>query len=66
MAEGQLSWENRNLTSVENLKLAMAQKPILISSILVAYPRLNQDEWVSPLVHSQLKLDSVVGGGAQG
>ena len=29
-------------------------------------PRLNQGEWVTPLVHSQHKLDSVVGGGAQG
>ena len=30
--------ENRNLTSAENLKLAMAQKPTLNSSILVTYP----------------------------
>ena len=29
-------------------------------------PRLNQGEWVTPLVYSQHKLDSVVGGGAQG
>ena len=28
--------------------------------------RLNQGEWVTPLVYSQHKLDSVVGGGAQG
>ena len=55
-----------NLTSAENLKLATAQKPSLNSSILAVYPRLNQGEWVLPLVHSQHKLDSVVGGGAQG
>ena len=30
------------------------------------YLRLNQGEWVSPLVYSQHKLDSVVSGGAQG
>ena len=30
------------------------------------YPRLNQGEWGFPLVHSQHKLDSVAGGGAQG
>ena len=58
--------ENRNLTSAENLKLAKARKPILNSCILVAYPRLNQGEWVSPLVHSQHKFDTVLGGGAQG
>ena len=27
------------------------------------YPRLNKDEWLSPLLYN---LDSVVGGGAQG
>ena len=27
------------------------------------YPCLNQCEWVSPLFHSQHKLDFVVGGG---
>ena len=41
-------------------------KPTLSSSILVMYPHLHQSEWVPPLVHSQHKLDSVVGGGAQG
>ena len=40
--------ENRNLTSAENLKLASARKPTLNLSILVAYPRLNQGEWVTP------------------
>ena len=59
-------WENRNLTNVENLKLAMARKPTLSSSILVAYPHLNKDKWAFPLVHSQHRLGSVVGGGAQG
>ena len=58
--------ENRNLTSAENLKLATARKPTVNLSILVVYPRVNQGEWVTPLVHSQHKLDSVVGGGAQG
>ena len=66
MAEGQLRWENKNLTSAENLKLVTAQKPTFNSSILVAYPRLNQGEWISPLVHSQHKLDSVEGGEVQG
>ena len=32
----------------------------LSTSMLVAYSHLNQGEWVSPLVHSQHKLDSVV------
>ena len=58
--------ENRNLTSAENLKLVTARKPTLDSSILVAYPPSHQGEWVTPLVHSQHKLDSKVGGGAQG
>ena len=57
MAEGQLYWENRDLANAENLKLATARKPTLNSSILVAYSRLNQSEWVSPLVHSQHDLD---------
>ena len=48
------------------MKLATARKPTLNSSILVAYPRLNQGVWVTPLVHSQNKLNSVVGGGVQG
>ena len=34
------------------------------SSILVVYPRLEQDKCVSPLVHSQHRLDFMVGGGA--
>ena len=32
---------------------------------MAVYPRLNQGEWASPLVHSQHNMDSVVGGGAQ-
>ena len=28
------------------------------------YPYFNQGKWVSPLTYSQLKFDSVVGGGA--
>ena len=32
---------------------------------MVVYPRLNQSEWVSLLVNSQNKMESVVGGGAQ-
>ena len=55
MAEGQLCWEDRSLTSAEKRKLAIARKPNLSSSIVVAYPHLNQGEWVSPLVHSQHK-----------
>ena len=51
--ESHLRWENRNLTSAENMKLATARKPTLSLSILVTYHRLNQDEWVSPLVPSQ-------------
>ena len=35
-------------------------------SQLVVYPHLNQGGWVSLLVHSQPKLDFVVGGGVQG
>ena len=54
-----------NLTNAENLKLATARKPTLNPSILVAYPRLNHGEWVTPLVYSQHKLDSSVEGGAQ-
>ena len=45
--------------------MATARKPTLSSSILVAYPRLNQSERVFPLVHSQHKLDPVVDDGAQ-
>ena len=58
VAEGRLRWEDRNLTSAENLKLAIAWKPTFSSSILIVYPHLNQGEWVSSLVHSQHKLDS--------
>ena len=32
---------------------------------LVAYPHFNQVQWVTPLVHFQNKLDSMVGGRAQ-
>ena len=66
MVEGQLHQEKRNLTSAENLKLATVWKPTLSSNLLVVYSRFNQGEWVSQLVHSQHKLDYVVGGGAQG
>ena len=48
MAECQLRWQNRNLTSAENPKLATARKPIRSSNILVVYPRLNQGEWFIP------------------
>ena len=41
-----------------------AQNHTLCMSILVLYPCLSQEEWVSPLVYSQCKLDSVVGGWA--
>ena len=51
-----LSYKNKNLAEVRNLALN--------KSILVLYPRLSQGKWVSLLVHSLLKLDSVVGGGA--
>ena len=61
MAEGQLHWEDRNLTSTEYLKIAT-----LSSCILVVYPHLYQVELVSLLVNSRLKLDTVLGGGAQG
>ena len=64
MAEGQLRWENRILTIAENLKLATSRKPALNSSLLV-YSYFNQGEQVFPLVYSQHKLDSVVGGGVQ-
>ena len=32
---------------------------------MVVYPCLNQGKWVSPLIHFQQKLDSIVGGRAQ-
>ena len=51
--------------STESLKFSRAQNPTPSSSILVVYPRFNQDEWVSPLINSQHKSDSMVGGGAQ-
>ena len=44
--------------------LAEAQNHTLCMSILVLYPRFSQGEWVAPLVHFLLKLDSMVGGGA--
>ena len=43
---------------------ADAQNHTLCMSILVLYPRLSQGEWVAPLVHSLLKLESMVAGGA--
>ena len=46
MTEDQSHWENRNLTSAENLKLATAWKPTLSSSIVVTYPYFNQGKWV--------------------
>ena len=48
VAESQLRWKDRNLTSADDLKLATARKPTLSSSILVMYPCLNQGEWVYP------------------
>ena len=56
--------ENRNLTSAE--KLATARNPTLTRVYWSRIPCLDQGEWVTPLVYSQHKLDSVVGGGAQG
>ena len=44
--------------------LAEAQNHTLCMSILVLYPRLSQGKWVAPLVHSLLKLESMVAGGA--
>ena len=44
--------------------LAEAQNHTLCMSILVLYPGLSQGEWVAPLVHSLLKLESMVAGGA--
>ena len=35
-------------------------------NILVVYPRLNQGEYISSLVHSKLKFVSEAGGEAQG
>ena len=64
MAEGQLRWENRNLTRAENLKFATARKPTLSPSIYISPSRSKQ--MVFPLVHSQHKFDSVLGGEAQG
>ena len=51
-----LSYKNQNLAEVQNLALN--------TSILVLYPHLSQDKWVSPLVYSLLKLGSAVGAGA--
>ena len=51
-----LSYKNQNLVEAQNLALN--------TSILVMYPHLEQGEWVSLLVHSQHKSDSVVGGEA--
>ena len=47
--------KNQNLAEPQNLALNM--------NILILYLRLNQSEWVSPLVHCQHKLGSVVDGG---
>ena len=47
VTEGQSNWYNMNLTRAENLKLAIAWKPSLSSSLLVGYPRLLQGEWIS-------------------
>ena len=44
--------------------LAEAQNHTLCMSILVLYPHLSQGEWVAPLVHSLVKLESMVAGGA--
>ena len=48
----------------KSIFLAEAQNQTLCMSILVLYPRLSQGEWVAPLVHSLLKLESMVAGGA--
>ena len=50
----------------ENLKLARAQTPTPNSSILVVYLCLKLGKWISPLVNSQYKLDTMVGDKAQG
>ena len=50
------------LTISENLKLARARDPISSSSQI----RFNQGEWVSQLVHSKHKLDSIEDSRAQG
>ena len=42
----------------------MAQNHTLCMSVLVLYLRLSQGEWVAPVVHSLLKLESMVAGGA--
>ena len=48
----------------KSIFLAEAQNHTLCMSILVLYPRLSQGEWVAPFVHSLLKLESMVAGGA--
>ena len=50
-----------HLTACKQIKLAEAQNPILSSCTLFVYPCLNQGEWVSLLVNSQHKLESVMG-----
>ena len=56
--------ENRNLTSGENLKLAMARKPTLYSSILVAYLS-SQPRWMGYLLGS-FPIQVGLRGGGQG
>ena len=63
MAEGQLCWENRNLTNSENLKLALAWKPTLSSSILVVYPPSQPRQMDFPLGSFPTQR---VSGGVQG
>ena len=53
-------------TSTKNLKSATARKPTLNSSILVTYPPSQPRRMGYPLGSSQHKLESGVGGGAQG
>ena len=59
MGVGQLRWENRKLTSGENLKSAKAHKLTPSSSILIVYPHLNQGEWVG--LQGQQKINSICG-----
>ena len=46
----------------ENLKSTRVQKPTPSSRILVVFPRLNQGEWIFPLVHTQHNLEFVMSG----
>ena len=60
-------WPLLNYTAISIVyrkpEIGNVSKPY--SSILEVYLHLNQGEWVSPLVNSQCKLNTVMGGGAQ-